>query len=97
MSTPGRKRTELEYRLSFKKIDASASVVKAILKYGTIIARTYIAYLAIAALAGKTTFASMGLSILGNVKDGIYIVLTVGGIIYGVGQGQLRRRNIALS
>lgn len=95
-SGPSRKRTELENRISFKRIDAGVSVVKAFLKYSTIIICVYFAYLAIAALAGRTTFASIGLSILGNVnvKDSIYIVLTVGGIIYGVGQRQLRRRNI---
>ena len=95
-SPASRKQTELELRLSFKRIDAIVSVVKALLKYGATVACVYLAYLAVAALAGKGTFASLGLSILGNVtvKDSIYVVLTVGGIIYGLGQRQLRRHNI---
>lgn len=88
--------TEANARLSFKKIDEAASITKAALKYGTIIVCVYYAFRSIAVLAGKQTLASIGLSILGNVtvSNGIYIVLTGGSIVYGLGQRQLRRRSI---
>lgn len=93
---PEDKQSELAYKLRFKKIDATVTICKAIAKYACILGSVYFVYRSVAALAGKQTFASVGLSILGNIKvsEGIYIVLTSGGIIFGVGQMQLRRRNI---
>lgn len=90
------KQQELAYKLRFKKIDATVTICKAFAKYACIFGSVYFIYRSVAVLAGKQTFASVGLSVLGNVKvsEGIYIVLTAGSIIYGVGQRQLRRRNI---
>lgn len=83
-------------RLSYKKIDAVVTITKTIVQYSFLAFCVYYIYRSIAVLAGKATFASLGLSVLGNIQvsDGIYIVLTGGSIIYGLGQRELRRRNI---
>jgi len=53
-------------------------------------------YFSVVALAGKSTFADVGFRILGNLKisEGISYIFGASGVLYGVGQRQLRRRNI---
>lgn len=96
MATPpanGHK-TELEYNLRTKKIDAVVSIAGTFIKYLALVTCVGFVYLMISSLSGKTTFATIGVSVLGNlsVSHGIYIVLTAGSIIYGLGQRRLRRR-----
>ena len=99
MGTPPANGTkaELDYRLSFKKIDAVVTIARAAIKYGALVACAGFLYRSIAVLSGKATLATIGLNILGNltIQESISIVLTVGSIIYGVGQRQMRRKNIA--
>jgi len=87
---------EYNERLAFKKIDAVVSVIGLGLKFGAIVLTVRYGYLAVVALAGKSTFADVGFRILGNLKvsEGISYIFGTGGIVYGVGQRQLRRRNI---
>jgi len=93
-------RTEADYRLSYKRIDAVVTVVKTVCMYGWPVLCTYFLYRIAAVLAGKTTLASFAMSVaiavLGNdkVMKTIYIVLTGGSIAYGAGQRRLRRREI---
>jgi hypothetical protein len=93
-------RTEADYRLSYKRIDAVVTIVKNICAYGWPVLCMYFLYKIAVVLAGKTTLASFAMSvavaILGNnkVMKTIYVVLTGGSIAYGVGQRQLRRREI---
>jgi hypothetical protein len=59
-------------------------------------------YLSISALAGKETLANIGIlgsiniGLLGKlpVSDLVQSILTVGSILYGIGQRQLRHRTI---
>jgi hypothetical protein len=87
---------EINERLSLKRIDSVVSVVRELCKYTTIVLCFRYLYLAVAILAGKSTFADVGFRILGNIKlsDGICYLLGGGGVIYGVGQRQLRRKNV---
>ena len=89
-------RTELDYRLSFKKTDAVTVVLRDIIKWGALVLFGRYAYLSIASLSGHNTFADIGIRFLGNLKvsDGILYVLVGGGWTYGWGQRQLRRRHI---
>lgn len=93
-------RTEADYRLSYKRIDAVITVIKTLCMYGWPVACAYFLYKIALVLAGKTTLASfamsVGVAVLGNdkVMKTIYIVLTGGSIAYGVGERRLRRREI---
>src|SRR4029077_3022726 len=87
---------EYEERFAFKKVDAVVSVVGLALKFAAVVLCVRYGYLSVVALAGKSTFADVGFRILGNLKvsEGISYIFGTGGVIYGVGQRQLRRRNI---
>src|SRR5258706_5912104 len=94
--TPEKPKSEMDLRLEFKKIDAFVALVKTIVQCGAVVWCMFYGYRIVAVLAGKETFATLGVSILGDVKvsDGIYIVLSGGSLVYGIGQRSLRRRNI---
>src|SRR4029077_10041535 len=95
-SHPVPPKTEIDAKILFRKIDAIVTVSKAIIKYGTLgLCFRYI-YLIIGALAGKTTLASLVLSIMANarVSDGICLLLGGSGTAYGLLQRQLCRRAI---
>jgi hypothetical protein len=83
-------------RLAFKKYDGLFSTIKLLIKYGTILGCVRYVYLAIAVLAGKATFADVGVKVLGNISisHGVCYALASGGILYGLGERQMRRRNI---
>jgi hypothetical protein len=87
---------EYDERLAFKKIDAVVSLIGMTLKFAAIVLCIRYGYLSVVALAGKSTFADVGFRILGNLKisEGISYIFGTGGVVYGVGQRQLRRRNI---
>src|SRR6266705_347979 len=89
-------KTETELRLSFKRTDAFVTVSKTLIQYAAVVVCMFFVYRCVAALAGKETLASLGMTVLGNLKVsvGICIVLTGGGVIYGLGERSLRRRNI---
>lgn len=95
---PSRKptRTELDFQLSFKRLDTFSVVVRDLIKWGGLAFLGYCGYLVVATLAGKTTLADIGIRFLANVKvsDGIILLLIGGGWAYGLGQRQLRRRHI---
>jgi hypothetical protein len=86
----------LVYQLSFKRLDAAVVVCREIIKWGAIVLLGRYAYLSIAALAGQKTLADIVVRFLGNltVSNSIAYILAGGGLAYGVGQHQLRRRNI---
>lgn len=100
-SPPATPKTDADYKLSYKRIDAATTIVKTICMYGWPVGCMYFIYKIAFVLSGKTTLASFAMSvavsILGNdkVMRGIYLVITGGSIAYGVGQRRLRRREIA--
>lgn len=89
-------RAELEYMLSFKRIQAFEVVARQVIQWGALIWIARYGYLSIMALAGRQTFADVALNFLANLKvsQGICYLVTLGSILYGLGQRQLRRRNI---
>jgi hypothetical protein len=93
---PEKPKSEIDHRLAFKRIDAFVTVSKTLIQWVGLVTCMFFVYRCVAVLAGKETFATLGMSILGNlhVSDGIYIVLSGGSLIYGIGQRSLRRRNI---
>ena len=90
-----------ETALAITKINAITNLIASIfvttIKWGVVLGIAYFAYLSVEALAGKTTFAKIGLSLLGDIKisEAIAYVLGGGGIFYGWRQRQLRKKRIA--
>ena len=88
--------TDFANRLSLQRTMVVASVLTTLIKCATLVACCYFVYLSIAALSGKETLANVGIKVLGNVRfsEGVCAILTGGGILYGVGQRQLRHRAV---
>jgi len=88
--------TELQARITYRKIDAVVSIGKTVIKFGALVWCAFYAYKIVAVLAGKTTFASLIVSILANVKvsDSICVLLAGGGSAYGLAQRSLRRKTL---
>ena len=97
---PASPKSDADYRLAFKTIDAISSSIKVVCKYGWPCICAYFAFRIVAVLAGQTTEASFGMklavSIFGNDKimKGICTIVSGGSIGYGVGQKRLRQRDI---
>jgi hypothetical protein len=89
-------REQLEYRLKFKRTDAVVTTVIQAIKWGCLLGITRYGYHAIVSLAGKQTIADIVVRFLASVKirEGIAYLLAAGGVLFGVGERQLRRRTI---
>lgn len=89
-------RPELMYQLRFKRLDAVIVICREAFKWCAIVLLGRYAYLSIAALAGQQTLADIAVRFLGNLKvsESIAYILAGGGVAYGIGQRQLRRRHI---
>lgn len=97
-STPPVKspRTLQDNQLSFKRLDTLTAICSEFFKWAALVAISYMVYLCVQALAGKSTFADIGVRVIGNLKvsDGIITLLTGSGWAYGLAQRSLRRRHI---
>ena len=89
-------REQLEHSRKFKTLDIIGNIVTQTIKWGSVVLIARYGYLSIASLAGQKTLADIVVRFLGNIKvsDGIAYLLGAGGVIYGIGERQLRRRNI---
>ncbi len=91
-----RTKQELEYDIRARRIDRTASVVEQFFKYGAIALLGYFAMSAVQTLAGRTTFADIGLRFIGDVRvsEATAWFFGVGGVGYGLRQRKLRRDTI---
>jgi len=89
-------RTALDNQLSFKRLDTATTICCELFKWAALLGMGYFGYLSVGKLAGTSTFADIGVRVIGSVKvsDGIIFVLTAGGWAYGLGQRSLRRKHI---
>jgi len=76
---------------------STASIVNNLIKFGALALIARYGYLAIEALAGKTTLASIIVQFLASVKvtQGLAYVIGLSGCAYGAFQRRLRRTAIA--
>ena len=93
----GRSKEELDAQVHIRRIDATASVANTFIRFAGLGFLGFCAWRSIAALAGQTTLASIGISVLGKVyvSEAAAWLLAVGSVGYGITQRQLRRRVIA--
>lgn len=96
MGTPTSQAVVLNAHLRAKRIDSFTVIVRDVIKWGGIAILGYFGYKCIAIMAGRSTYADIGIRILGNLKvsDGIIYLFGASGWVYGMGQRQLRRKNI---
>lgn len=87
---------EQKLALSFKRTEAVAETVRTAIKWGSLVLIARYGFLATASLAGKQTVADIAMRFLGSlaVSKSIAYILGGGGVIYGIGQRQLRRKSI---
>lgn len=85
-------RRELSDRLFVRALIAGG--VQDLVRYGTVCVVAYFGYRSIAALAGQTTLANIGIRFLSNVSVSAVASWAVGmsGLAYGVWQRRLRFR-----
>lgn len=93
-------RAELEAEISLHRrlrgSGAIASVLNNLIRWAGAVCIAYWIYRSIACLAGSTTTANIGLSVIGDVKlsDVFGMVFGGSGVAYGLAQRRLRRKAI---
>lgn len=89
---------EAELRVSRRQswVDGIFSVIHNLIRWGTVAYIGHQVYLTVSVLAGKTTFADIGLNFLSDVRisESVTFLLGISGIGYGLSQRKLRRKNI---
>lgn len=98
MANKSRNQLESELQLikNQRRADNITTVINNLIKWAGLVAIFYIAYLSIVALSGKYTVADIGINILANVtiSQALAWIFGTGGILYGVRQRLLRRKNV---
>jgi hypothetical protein len=71
-------------------------VLKTAIKYGALVLVFRYLYLMVLALSGKTTFASIVISFIGNltVSKALAYIFGGGGVLYGLGERHVRRKAV---
>jgi hypothetical protein len=86
----------LDFRLHLKRLEIWDVGVRLLVPWGFGALIAFFAYLSIAILAGRYTFAQIGVNVLGNLKisESISYVSGLTGVLYGLKERRLRRKNI---
>ena len=91
------KRSELtqsdrDYRYRAHRITTIANVLVVAIRFGAPVAIAYFGYRSVEALAGRTTLADIGISLLGKVQVSVVLSWAVGagGVLYGNREHRLR-------
>ena len=83
----------LNFQLQIFKIDRNATVKETAIRFSSISLIALFAWLSIQDLAGRHTFADIGIRFIADFKisEGIAYIFGGGGIAYGLGERRLRR------
>jgi len=86
--------TDGEIILQYKKLDIWADAVNLAIPWGSAVLIAAFVYLTIGELAGKVTFAQIGVAFLGNltVSQSLAYIFGGGGILYGMRERRLRHK-----
>jgi len=87
---------QLDYELRARLVDRGSAVIETGFKYGALVVIFYFAYASVASLAGQSTFADIGLRVIGDVRISETVAWLFGGgsIVYALRQRKLRRDTI---
>ncbi len=94
--TPAELRAENRLLRQFRTTEGIASVIRELIRWGGLVLIARYGYLTVAALAGQTTAADIGIKFLADVQiSRVFAVLFGGsGIAYGLQQRRLRKNTI---
>lgn len=95
-SLQGKGEEQGSFALEFKKIEARVTIATTAIRWGALVLIGLLAFVSIEVLAGKRTLATIAISLIGSVKleNAIYLIVFLGCVLYGLGERELRRRNI---
>jgi|SRR5271163_3949907 hypothetical protein len=87
----------LDFQVQIFKIDRTATVKETAIRYGALALLALFAWLSIQDLAGKRTFADIGIRFMADFKvsEGVAYLFGGGGVAYGLGERRLRRNRTA--
>lgn len=90
---PKNRELELKYHQRIKLIDSATALCQSIIRFGAFVVVAYFIYRTVFALAGKYTFADIGLRVLGELRISETFAWGAGatGVFYGLRQRKLRR------
>jgi hypothetical protein len=87
---------ELDHDLEARRIDRRAMVAESAVRYGCFLGIAWFLYLSVDTLAGRVTFADIGVRFVGQarVSESLAWFLAISGGAYGLRQRKLRRDTI---
>ncbi len=90
---PKNRELELKYHQRLKIIDSATALCQSTIRFGAFVVVSYFVYHAVLALAGKATFADIGVRVLGDIRISETFAWGAGatGVFYGLRQRKLRR------
>ena len=85
---------EREFVYKVRRNDAIAGVLRTLIRYGAVVALAIVLWLIVRELAGKVTFADIGIKLLADVRFSEVVAWGTGaaGIAYGLRERGLRRK-----
>jgi hypothetical protein len=88
---------ELRYRFRFRVLDVIGAGLTLAVPWGSLILIAWMVTDSVNGLAGKYTFADIGVRFLADVKvsEAIAYAVGAGGMLYGYRERRLRQKNIA--
>lgn len=88
---------ELRYRFRFRMLDLVATGLSLVIPWGSVVLIAWLVTDAVNGLAGKYTFADIGVRFLADIKvsEAVAYVVGGGGMLYGYKERRLRQKNIA--
>ena len=90
------KELDLSYKFKFRILDLLGTVSSLVIPWGSIVAIAYWMFGTLQSFGGKSTFADIGIAFFADVKisEAVVYLFGGGGVLYGVYQKRLRRKNI---
>jgi TRAP-type C4-dicarboxylate transport system permease small subunit len=93
VSKPHPTKSELEHIRKIRVIDGVVSVANNLVRFGCLALAFYFSYRMVDSLAGKETFADVGIRMLFDSRV-LAIIFGSGGLVYGLAERKLRQRTV---
>jgi hypothetical protein len=93
LTKPNVEIARLEHTRKLRIIDGSVSIINTLIKFGCLAAVFLFSYWMVDSLAGKQTFANIGVSVLFDSRT-LAIIFGGGGVVYGLAERRLRKKTV---